>query len=233
MTLIIGFRSKNGVAIGSDRKLLRGMEVEYSPKYFIFEPVVFVAEGLTGIVDDFYYILRSELGRRRGVDTLYELKIIAEDIIMELSERYGERVGQRAPVGVLLAGLENITYGEARLYYIHGEGYGEHVDFVCTGHGGPYALSLAKFLLDNNVDIEENAKRIAYTLLWVAEEVDTAVGGLPDVLIIKDRKEPVKDIREIVEKLDEDPIRKIMKKIKEDKRKLPQILGFSSGGERG
>ena len=113
------------------------------------------------------------------------------------------------------------------------ERYGEHVDFVCTGHGGPYALSLAKFLLDNNVDIEENAKHIAYTILWVAEEVDTTVGGLPDVLIIKDRKEPVKDIREVVEKLDEDSIRKIMKKIKEDKRKFPQILGFSSGGERG
>lgn len=82
MTLIIGFRSRNGVSIGSDRKLLRGMEVEYSPKYFIFEHVVFVAEGLTGIVDDFYYILEGELGRRCGVDTLYELKIIAEDIIM-------------------------------------------------------------------------------------------------------------------------------------------------------
>lgn len=51
--MIIGFRSKNGVTIGSDRKILRGMEVEYSSKYFIFGPVVFVAEGLTGIVDDF------------------------------------------------------------------------------------------------------------------------------------------------------------------------------------
>jgi len=233
MTLIIGFRSKDGVAVGSDRKLLRGMEVEYSPKYFIFEPVVFVAEGLTGIVDDFYYLLRGELERMRGVETLYELKIIAEDIIMELSERYGARVGRRAPVGVLLAGLENITYGKARLYYIHGEGYGEHVDFVCTGHGGPYALSLAKFLLDDKAGIEENAKRIAYTILWVAEDVDTTVGGLPDVLIIKDRKEPVKNVKEVVEKLDEDLIRRIMEKVKEDKRRLPQILGFSSGEERG
>jgi len=232
MTLIIGFRSKDGVAIGSDKKVLRGMEVEYSPKYFIFEPVVFVAEGLTGIVDDFYYILRGELERRRGVDTLYELKIIAEDIIMELSERYGERVGQRAPVGVLLADLENITYGRARLYYIHGEGYGEHVAFVCTGHGGSYALSLAKFLLDYKVDIEENAKRIAYTILWVAEDVDTTVGGFPDVLIIKDRKEPAENVKEIVKKLDEGLIRKIMEKVKEDKRRLPQTLGFSSGGKK-
>jgi len=31
--LIIGFRAPNGVVIGSDRKLLRGFEVEYAPKY--------------------------------------------------------------------------------------------------------------------------------------------------------------------------------------------------------
>jgi len=226
MTLIIGFRSGNGVALGSDRKLLRGMEVEYSPKYFIFKPVVFVAEGLTGIVDDFYYILKSELGRRRGVDTLYELKIVAEDIIMELTQRYGERVGQKSPVGVLLAGLENITYGKAKLYYIHGEGYGEHVDFVCTGHGGPYALSIAKFLLDEDENVEENARRIAYIISWIAEDVDTAVGGIPDVLIIKDRKEPKEEEEEIVERLNENTVKEILETVKEDKEKLPSILGF-------
>ena len=65
----------------------------------------------------------------------------------------------------------------------------------------PYALSLAKFLLDESVDVEENAKRIAYIILWVVEEVDTTVGGTPDVLIIKDRREPVKNVKEIVENL--------------------------------
>ena len=86
------------------------------PKYLIFGSVVFIAQGLIGIVDDFYYILKGELERRRGVDTLYELKIVAEDIIMELTRRYEERVGQRSPIGVLLAGLENIAYGPAKLY---------------------------------------------------------------------------------------------------------------------
>ena len=55
-----------------------------------------MVEGLADIVDDFYYILRGELKRRRSVSTLYELKIVAEDIIMELSERYRERVGQKS-----------------------------------------------------------------------------------------------------------------------------------------
>ncbi len=33
-------------------------------------------------------------------------------------------------------------------------------------------------------------------------------------------------------KLDEDLIREIMEKVKEDKKRLPQILGFSSGEKR-
>jgi len=35
--------------------MLRGLEVEYRPKYYVYECVVaFFAVGLTGIVDDFY-----------------------------------------------------------------------------------------------------------------------------------------------------------------------------------
>lgn len=143
---------------------------------------------------------------------------------MELTQRYRGHVGQKSPVGVLLAGLENITYGKAKLYYIHGEGYGEHIDFVCTGHGGPYALSIAKFLLDEDENVEENARRIAYIISWIAEDVDTAVGGIPDVPIIKDRKEPKEE--EIVERLNENTVKEILEKVKEDKEKLPSILGF-------
>lgn len=137
-------------------------------------------------------------------------------------------VGQKSPVGVLLAGLENITYGKAKLYYIHGEGYGEHIDFVCTGQGGPYALSIAKFLLDEDENVEENARRIAYIISWIAEDVDTAVGGIPDVPIIKDRKEPKEE--EIVERLNENTVKEILEKVKEDKEKLPSILGFEKKG---
>jgi len=224
MTLIIGCRAKDGVVVGADRKMLRGMEVDYSDKYYLLmDSVIFVAEGLTGIVDDFYYILRSELNRRRGVETLYELKVIAEDIIAELTERYSERIGDRAPARVILAGLENLFEGKANLYYIHSEGYGEHVKMICTGHGGPYALSLVKFLLDPEIGVEENAKRIAYVISWVSEEVDASVGGGPDVLYIKDRKTPAQG-EKIVEKLSEDVIEEIKNLVKRHRNNLPQIL---------
>jgi len=77
MTLILGLRAQDGVVIGSDRKILRGFEVEYAPKYYVYEDmVVFFAVGLTGIVDDFYDLLRADIRSRKGMESLYEFKIV-------------------------------------------------------------------------------------------------------------------------------------------------------------
>ena len=192
-TLIIGVRCKDGIVIGSDRKIVRGGETEYSAKIFEFDlggKVLFAAEGLTGIRDDFFLLLGYEIRRRRGVDTLYEVKIIVEDIISELTERYRDRIREPYPIGVLMGGLEKVSEGNAVLYYIYSQGYGEQVGFRCTGHGADYAYSLAKFLygphLARESTVEEVAKRIAFTIAWVADDVDTTVGGGIDVFMIKD-----------------------------------------------
>jgi len=63
------------------------------------------------------------------------------------------------------------------LYYAHGVEYGEAVDFLCTGHEGPYATSPAKFLPRKDLDAAENAKSVAFITYQVAEDVDVTVGG--------------------------------------------------------
>lgn len=103
------------------------------------------------------------------------MKVIAEDIIAELSE-----------IGVLMARRENLVSGKTLLYYAHGVRYGEAVDLLCTGHGGSYATSLAKFLLKKDLDVVENDKRVAFTISWIAEDVDVTVDGDPDVIIVRD-----------------------------------------------
>ena len=221
MTLIIGIRCRDGVVLGSDRKLLRGGEVEYSNKIFIINNVAFAVEGLTGIRDDFLYLLDLELKRRRGVDTLYEMKVIAEDIIAELTRRYRDRVMESSPIGVLMAGKEYIIAGKAQLYYIHDVGYGEAVEFLCTGHGGRYATSLAKFLLRRDLDVIENAKRVAFIISWVAEDVDVTVGGDPHVVIIRDSDTPSESP---IEELDMNTINSMKAKAREMKEKLEDII---------
>lgn len=198
MTLLIGVKCRDGIVMGCDQKILRGGEVEYHNKIFEFDlggKVLFAAEGLTGIRDDFFLLLNHEISRRRGVDTLYEVKLIVEDIIADLTRRYGERVKEESPIGVLMGGLERITEGEAKLYYIHEVGYGEEVRFRCTGHGGTYAYCLAKFLCDPRIASERSvsdiAHLIAFVISWVAEDVDSTVGGTPQVAMLKDGKREV------------------------------------------
>lgn len=221
MTLIIGIRCRDGVVLGSDRKVLRGGEVEYANKIFVVNNVALAVEGLTGIRDDFLYLFDLELQRRRGVDTLYEVKIVAEDIIAELAERYRDRVREEMPIGVLAAGRESLVNGRALLYYIHGVGYGEAVDFLCTGHGGPYATSLARFLLRKDLDVTENAKRVAFVISWVAEDVDVTVGGDPDVVIVRDSELPTANP---IERLDASLINSMKAKAKEMKEKLADVI---------
>jgi len=221
VTLIIGIRSRDGVVLGSDRKVLRGGEVEYSNKIFIVNNVALAVEGLTGIRDDFLYLLDVELRRRRGVDTLYEMKVVAEDIIAELTERYRDRVREEMPIGVLMAGREFLVNGKALLYYIHGVGYGEAVDFLCTGHGGRYATSLAKFLLKKDLDAIENARRVAFIISWVAEDVDVTVGGDPDVIIVRDSDTPT---AEPIERLDANLVNNMKTKAREIKERFADII---------
>jgi 20S proteasome alpha/beta subunit len=226
MTLIIGVRCRDGVVIGSDQKILRGGEAEYSNKIFVIGGAVALAvEGLTGIRDDFLYLLKIELDRRRGVDTLYEMKIIAEDIVATLAERYRERIREESPIGVLMASRERLETGKAVMYYIHGVGYGEQVEFLCTGHGGPYATTIAKFLLRKDLDCIESAKRIAFIISWIAEDVDVTVGGDPIVAIIRDWEKPQPSSEErIVEFLSQEIVNEMKSYAKKVKAELPNIL---------
>lgn len=81
MTLLIGARGRDGIALGTDQKVMRGGEAHYSNKIYIVNEVGFATEGLTGIADDFFLLLRAEVARKRGFTSLYEAKTLAEDIV--------------------------------------------------------------------------------------------------------------------------------------------------------
>jgi 20S proteasome alpha/beta subunit len=224
LTLIIGARCVDGIVIGSDRKIQRGGETSYENKIFEFDvggKILFAAEGLTGIRDDFFYLLESAITSRRVIDTLYEVKLLVEDIIANLSERYGERVRDPSPVGVLMGGLEQLKGGSAIVYYIHGVGYGEQVSFRCSGHGGQYAYSIAKFLcgpnICENLDTNEVARRIAYIISWVSEDVDSTVGGLPSIAIMKNGQPTVNYLADEI-------LKEIQAKVGNHKLDLPKLF---------
>lgn len=186
MTLILGVRCNDGVVLAADRKTIRGGETDYRDKVFDVGGTLLAFEGLTGICDDFLLLVRSEMDRIRGFTSIYEMKLVLEDIIGDLSKRYCERLGPEGSIGTLLAGLSRISAGDAMLYYVHPQGYAESVNYRCSGHGADYAHSIAKFLFNSTISCQNNAFLAAFVISWVSEDVDMMVGGDPQVAIVKD-----------------------------------------------
>ncbi len=187
MTLIIGTRCRDGVTLAADQKIVRGGETDYQSKLSTLGGVVLAFEGLAGVRTDFLYALEREfMTLDDGFSSMLEAKLVMEDLVKVFHERYVDRIGQEAYFGAMIAGLQEITSGPAQLYYIHPAGYGEAVNYRCSGHGAEYAHSIATHLIARNESVIVNAVRSAFVISWVAEGVDNTVGGEPQVAILRD-----------------------------------------------
>jgi hypothetical protein len=81
---------------------------------------------------------------------------------------------------------KTFTPATLKLYYVHPQGYGEAVPWRCSGPGTDYVHALAKFLLLPKLSLEESALRAAFIIWWV-EDLNTTVGGPPQVAMIRNR----------------------------------------------
>ena len=186
MTLIIGARCKDGVVVGADRRGMRGAEPSDDGKLHDIDGMMIGVAGLTGIRDDFLLLVRRrEIGTR--LRDLYEAKLDVEDLVKKFSDRYGPRFPEgQEQIQALLVGLANLRTGKATLYHILGMGFAEEVGFLCIGHGSPYATTLGKFMYDPNLSVDEMADVVAFLISWVKEDLDALVGGMPDVMFLRD-----------------------------------------------
>jgi 20S proteasome alpha/beta subunit len=186
MTPVLGIRCNDGVVLAADRKTIRGGETDYRTKIFEVGGMLLAFEGITDIYDDFLPSLDSAIDRIRGFTNIYETKLFLEDIVGDLNKRYRERLGPEGSIGTLLAGLSRISAGNAVLYYVRPQGYAEPVNYRCSGHGADYAHSIARFLFNSASSCQNNAFMAAFFIAWVSEDAEMAVGGEPQVAIVKD-----------------------------------------------
>jgi len=201
-TLIIGVRGKDGIVIGSDRKVIRGGESDYEEKFEILNvgagkdciQVGFGASGYVGIKEDFIKLFKQALEQnlQSGViRNLLDIKFIAEDMVISFENRYVPRLQTQVILEFLVCGLSELSSGKAELYVIGSGGYGEKVKYYhMIGHGSPYARTINQYLFDrsllNSLSLEDIVKRMAISFYWVGEEVDSYVGGKPSFFIMRD-----------------------------------------------
>ncbi len=185
-TLIVAGKCKKGVVMVADKRTMRGTEYREEKKIYEFFNVITAFAGLTGLKDKFLEMVKGVIASTRAMN-LSEAIIGVEDTMSLISKRYKDRLKGEARITALLAGLEHLSSGKAKLYHVIGQGYAEEVDFLCIGHGSPYATCLSKGLYKNNLSMERMAEIGIFLVSWV-ENVDSSVGGIPDVFFVKDEE---------------------------------------------
>jgi len=189
--------------LAADRKVVAGEESRYECKICPVLPSnespIFAVSGLTGIRDDFHRLALTQIGRGRPIN-LYEVRLVVEDILDQLAARYEERLPRGYQhIDGLLVGLKELDSGPAMIYHIIG-GFGEEVSsYKIIGRGREYAVSLANYLLDENLSADRMIELVIFIITWVgkiAESVGCEEDKGPDVFFLKDEEAAIKTINE-------------------------------------
>lgn len=209
-TLIIGVRGKDGIILGADTKAMRGGETDFEKKVRTIHtiekaPVIFAGAGAVGVIEDFIEIFEKTLiaNIKEGkISSLLSIKLIAEDLVEKSEQRYAPKLGEPS-LHFVLGGLADLTKGEARLYEISPPGYGQKIKYATlVGHGSPYARTIAKYLFPRHsrqgmvpLECQEIVSRIAACIYWIRDDIDSYVGGEPQIVCVLDKKPEIKDAK--------------------------------------
>ena len=191
MTLIISTRCQDGVIVAADRRRLARYEKgpETQKLFKLACGVVLAGAGDDAVLNEARIFIERRIEEFRSQSPnvkLFDIVEITCSVVNELVGYYRDKVEE--PFGYVLAGLENISSGSARLYTIFGAGFSD-VPWACLGSGSSYARPLVELLLaDGSLRADEVVKTMA-PLFTLVSSVQTTVGGGVDICTIKDEQE--------------------------------------------
>ncbi|MEE9529182.1 MAG: hypothetical protein V3V88_03945 [Dehalococcoidia bacterium] len=191
MTLIISTRCQDGVIVAADRRRLARYEKgpETLKLFKLACGVVLAGAGDDAVLNEARIFIERRIEEFRSQSPnvkLFDIVEITCSVVNELVGYYRDKVEE--PFGYVLAGLENIRSGSARLYTIFGAGFSD-VPWACLGSGSSYARPLVELLLaDGSLHADEAVKTMA-PLFTLVSSVQTTVGGGVDICTIKDEQE--------------------------------------------
>jgi len=125
----------------------------------------------------------KELRSQKPQLRLFDIVEITMSVVNELVNCYRDKIEES--FGYVLAGLENVSSGVARVYTIFGAGFSD-VPWACLGSGSSYARPLVELLLAQANLSTEGASKTMPTLFTLVSNVQITVGGGIDIGVIKD-----------------------------------------------
>jgi 20S proteasome alpha/beta subunit len=190
MTLIVGARCQDGVVLAADRRRLARYEKgPETMKLFKLQcGVVLAGAGDDAVLNEARIFIEHRAKESRSQSQnieLFDMVEISISVVNELVGLYKDKVEES--FGFVLAGLENVTNGKAKLYTVFGAGLSD-VPWACIGSGSAYARPLVDLLLaDGNLNAQD-AARVIPPLYTLVSNVQTIVGSGVDICIVKDGK---------------------------------------------
>lgn len=195
VTCIVGLKSSNGIALISDRRVTTTTDSEARDRTKLFtvwhDHLALAGSGFTFLTDYF----KEDIDKIEKVNSFSEMAKRLEDIAGKLYQRYSSRLkkeGYNYDFEVLFIGLEEITKGQPRMRFFERNGISEEInDFKLLGSGAPYALPFVKTIYNENLSTNQLWRTGYYAISTVINlELDTGVGGLPDVIVLEENKSP-------------------------------------------
>ncbi len=192
MTLIVGVRCRNGLVVAADRRRLARYEKgpEATKLYKLTCDVVLAGAGDDAVLNEARVFIDRKIEESQSQCSdlkLFDAVEITCAVVNDLVGYYKDKVEE--PFGYVLAGLEGLSTGSAKLYTVFGAGLSE-VPWVCLGSGSTYARPIVDLLLaDEKLDTLDVVKVMPHIFSLVAN-VQTTVGGGVDICIVKDGEAP-------------------------------------------
>ena len=190
MTLIIGARCQDGIVMAADRRRLARYEKgPDTNKLFKLDCGVLLAgAGDDAVLNEARVFIERRIEGLKSETPqllLFDIVEITMGVVNELVNCDRDKVEES--FGYVLAGLENVNSGPAKIYIIYSAGFSD-VPWACIGSGSSYARPLVELLLaDCNLYTGEAAK-VMPSLFSLVLNVQTTVGGGVDIGIIKDNQ---------------------------------------------
>lgn len=189
MTLLIGTRCQDGTVIAADRRRLARYEKgPDTNKLFKLDCGVLLAgAGDDAVLNEARVFIERRIEGIKGKTPqkllLFDIVEITMSVVNELVNCYRDKVEES--FGYILAGLENLSSGPARIYTIFGAGFSD-VAWACIGSGSSYARPFIELLLADGSLRTDEAAKVMPTVYTLVSRVQTTVGGGVDIGIIKD-----------------------------------------------
>jgi len=169
MTLIVAIKYKDGVVMGTDKRIVSGGAAplkrdEERKIEQISKNAAIACAGLIGMINKLIHDLKGNYRTNENA-SIVDIVINIEDELWTFYRRYKERFdGDTSSFPIAIVGERD------KIYRIFPNGYSEEFDtYVCEGSGKPYGDSILGEYYRKNMELEEALNLAIFTILQTSK----------------------------------------------------------------